>query len=230
MLETQLALSLKDRTLPLSDSWGCLIRPFPSFPCHNSSSEVLLQDFLLAVVLAHLGLALHQHDVGDDRSLEAPRRLPKLSCAQRPCWSRSTLQQRTRAGRDESRGTTAHHPQEGRRPSQGEEPNPLSPQGPQHKIRTWLMESGTLVDKGWFQDPEKPALISLSPKSKGLMSQTMLPQDKSPKPGSNWKECPLQMVFNLRNIYSRHQVVAKSSETQRFIKLELKIWERKTGG
>lgn len=70
--------------------------PRPSFDTTAPRDLVSFQKFPLATAPAHLGLALHQHDVGDDGSLEAPRGLQELSCAQRPRGSGQALQRGTR--------------------------------------------------------------------------------------------------------------------------------------
>lgn len=79
-----------------------------------------IQQFLLAMALAYLGLALHQHNAGDDGRLQASRGLRELSCAERPCGSRGALQDRSGAGRVEPTGQQ-HTPC-----GAGEGPDPLS--------------------------------------------------------------------------------------------------------
>lgn len=71
----------------------------PSLDRTAPGDHVSVQRLLLAMTLAYLGLALHQHDVGDDGSLQASRGLRELSCAERPCGSRGALQEGSGVGR-----------------------------------------------------------------------------------------------------------------------------------
>lgn len=82
---------------------GLAARLPPSFPRRRLRPGIShSQELTLATVLAYLGLALHQHDAGDDRGLEAPRGLHQLCCAQRPRGSGGGLQQGSKEGSDES--------------------------------------------------------------------------------------------------------------------------------
>lgn len=102
---------------------------------------------------AYLGLALHQHDVGDDRSLQAPRRLRELSCAERPRWPRCALQRGPGWGQDgPSRAWAAHACLEG---GQLRGSQLSSPGGPRPKA--WRVISAAWVGAWW---PEQPTVLS----------------------------------------------------------------------